>query len=75
MRRRTFVQRALETGLVAPLGAAGVAAAGQPAPSRAAADAPTTVLARDGVADRAAWVAQATRLADPVLDATSPPAR
>ena len=67
MRRRTFVQRALETGLVAPLGAAGVAAAGQPAPSRAAADAPTTVLARDGAAERAAWVAQAIRIADPVL--------
>ena len=43
--------------------------AGQPAPSRAAApaDAPTTVLARDGVAERAAWVAQAIRIADPVL--------
>ena len=69
MRRRTFVQRALETGLVAPLSAAGVAAAGQPAPSRAAApaDAPATVLARDGVAERAAWVAHATRIADPVL--------
>jgi hypothetical protein len=54
---------------VAPLGAAGVAAAGQPAPPRAAApaDAPTTVLARDGAAERAAWVAQATRIADPVL--------
>jgi hypothetical protein len=69
MRRRTFVQRALGTGLVAPLSAAGVAAAGQPAPSRAAvpADASTTVLARDGVAERAAWVARATRVADPVL--------
>ena len=46
-----------------------MAAAGQPAPSRAAApvDAPTTVLARDGVAERAAWVARATRIADPVL--------
>jgi hypothetical protein len=52
---------------VAPLSAASVAAAGQPAPSRAAADAPTTVLARDGVAERAAWVAQAIRIADPVL--------
>jgi hypothetical protein len=54
---------------VAPLGAAGVAAAGQPAPPRAAApvDAPTTVLARDGVAERAAWVARAIRIADPVL--------
>ena len=69
MRRRTFVQRAIGTGLAAPLGAAGVAAAGQPAPSRAAApvDAPATVLARDGVAERAAWVARATRIADPVL--------
>jgi len=69
MRRRTFVQRALGTGLVAPLGAAGVAAAGQPAPPRAAApvDAPATVLARDGVAERAAWVARLTRIADPVL--------
>src|SRR3954471_14574969 len=69
MRRRTFVQRALGTGLVAPLGAAGVAAAGQPAPARAAApaDIATTVLARDGVAERAAWVARLTRIADPVL--------
>jgi hypothetical protein len=67
MRRRTFVQRALETGLVVPLGTSGVAAAGQPAPSRAAADAAAAVLARDGVAERAAWVAHATRIADPVL--------
>jgi len=73
MRRRTFVQRALETGLAAPFAVtatAGAAAAAQPAPARAAAppaDAPATVLARDGVAERAAWVAQATRIADPVL--------
>ena len=69
MRRRTFVQRALETGLVAPLGAR---RRGRGGPARAAAcsraaDAATTVLARDGVAERAAWVAQATRIADPVL--------
>ena len=44
-----------------------MAAAGQPAPSRAAADARATVRARDGAAERAAWVAQAIRIADPVL--------
>jgi hypothetical protein len=73
MRRRTFVQRALETGLVvSPLSAAGRsagAAAGQATPPRAAApaDAATIVLARDGIAERASWVAYATRVAEPVL--------
>jgi hypothetical protein len=74
MRRRTFVQRAVGTGLaVSPLGLAGTAteaAAGQPAPRRAAAepaDAAATVLGRDGAAERAAWVARATRIATPVL--------
>jgi hypothetical protein len=69
MRRRTFVQQALGTGFVAaPLSAAG-AAAGQAAPPRAAApaDAAAAVLGRDGAADRAAWVAHATRVAEPVL--------
>ena len=43
---------------------------GQAAPARAAAapvDAAATVLGRDGAAERAAWVARATRIATPVL--------
>jgi hypothetical protein len=70
MRRRTFVQRALGTGLVvAPLTAAD-ARAGQAAPARAGgpgrSDGGTAQL-RDGASERAAWVAIATRLAEPVL--------
>jgi hypothetical protein len=73
MRRRTFVQQAVGTGLAAtPLGLAGAAAAtaGQGAAGRAPAtppDAAAVVLGRDGAAERAAWVARATRIADPVL--------
>lgn len=58
--------------MVTPLGTAAAAApasAGQPAPPCAAApaNAATVVLGRDGVAERAAWVTQAARLAEPVL--------
>src|SRR5690349_3833101 len=73
MRRRTFVQRAMGTGLAAtPLGLAGSAAAtvGQGAAGRAPAiapDAAAVVIGRDGAAERAAWVTRATRIADPVL--------
>ena len=75
MRRRTFVHHALGTAvLVAPVGAAAGAAPSQVAPGQtgptrveAPADAATTVLGRDGVAERAAWVARATRVAEPVL--------
>jgi hypothetical protein len=73
MRRRMFVRHALGTGVaVTPLGAAVAVAAtapGQTPPPRAAAavDAATVVLGRGGAAERAAWVAQATRVAEPVL--------
>jgi hypothetical protein len=73
MRRRTFVQRAVGTGLaVTPIALAGASAAtvGQSAPAPGAAappDAAALVLGRDGVAERVAWVAYATRVADPVL--------
>jgi hypothetical protein len=88
MRRRTFVHRAVGTGLaVTPFalatGAADAAAAGPapaqsgsaPAPTGPAGSATSTtpsdaaalVLGRDGVAERAAWVAYATRIATPVL--------
>jgi hypothetical protein len=79
MRRRTFVQRTVGAGLTGASLGAGVslrpgdlAAAGtrqapdprQPVP---AADAAAVVLGRDGAAERAAWVAYATRIAEPVL--------
>jgi hypothetical protein len=66
MKRRAFVGRALGAGLAAaPLAAAGPsrAEARQPARSREG----TTPALRDGAADRAAWVAYAVKLADPVL--------
>lgn len=66
MKRRAFVGRALGTGLAAaPLIAAGEsrAAVRQPARSREAAG----PRLHDGAADRAAWVAYAVKLADPVL--------
>jgi hypothetical protein len=69
MRRRTFVQRALGTGLLVGHPGLAQAAAGQGAPARAAvtgAD-PAAVAARDGSAERDAWVARATKLAEPVL--------
>jgi hypothetical protein len=74
MKRRTFVQRAFGPGLaVTPLSLA--AAAGQREPARpgaaaaptAAADPVAALLARDGLAERAVWVARATKLAEPVL--------
>jgi hypothetical protein len=70
MRRRTFVQRALGTGLVVAPGGLGQAAARQGEPARAAtaaADPVGALLARDGIAERAAWVARVTKLAEPVL--------
>jgi hypothetical protein len=73
MRRRTFVQRAVGTGLAAAplaLTAGATPAAGQSAPAQTTAppvDAAALVLGRDGPTERAAWVAYATRIATPVL--------
>ena len=69
MKRRAFVQRAMGAGLLVTPGTAAVATMGQAAPARAAGpvDAAAAVLARNGAAERAAWVAIAQRLADPVL--------
>ena len=73
MKRRTFVQHALGTGLVATPLAAVDAAARQHAPARAVAPGAArtqpaaAVLARDGAAERAVWAGYAARLAEPVL--------
>jgi hypothetical protein len=81
MKRRAFVQHAMGAGILASPLAAADAIAGQPAPARATrptlpapearplqtASVADTVLARDAVAERAAWVAMAQRIAEPVL--------
>jgi hypothetical protein len=66
MKRRAFVGRTLGAGLAAaPLAAAGHARAEVRQPGRAREG--TAPVLRDGAADRAAWVAYAVKLADPVL--------
>jgi len=68
MKRRTFVGGALGSGLVAASGRVDADAAAQASrTSVAPTDAASLVLGRDGVAERAAWVAYATRVAEPVL--------
>ena len=66
MKRRAFVGRALGAGLAAaPLAAAGQSSAGARQSERSREGAAPVL--RDGAADRAAWVAYAVKLADPVL--------
>jgi hypothetical protein len=81
MKRRAFVQRAIGAGILASPLTPVDAIAGQPAPARATpptratpeprpvqgTSVAATVLARDGAAERAAWVAMAQRIAEPVL--------